>query len=387
MKHGKSATAVEPSDSFPTRSGAAGSLGIAEVLQGWIIRRAESTQALPSLPLERVAGIDLLRIMAAVGIIWFHMEGAPHRGIAYAGLPVFLLIFFSLVTRQSAARTTVEFVSRRWHRLLKPWLFWSLVYGSCRLAKAAGTADWHPLDEILSVKTLFIGTWVHLWYLPYAFVLGLLLHVLNRRISAVNPDVQRRCGPDAQPGRIAARRAWGGHVWVVVTATVVGVVTLAACAVDMAGRALPPPLPQWEFGLATIPLGLAIGRSLAVPSRRAQVRLLLMIAGATVGASALLTSLGFRSMAVPYSLAVVLVCLAYLWPVKSNGFLSAVAPLTFGIYLIHPLVIYGLKHSLMRSGAAGVLAEGHYAVAIILTTCLAGAVTWGLTKTPLRGVV
>jgi surface polysaccharide O-acyltransferase-like enzyme len=379
IKHGQSATPAGPSDSLQ--------LDVPRILPARVLRRAEPTPALVSLPLERVAGVDLLRIMAAVGIIWFHMEGAPHRGIGYAGLPVFLLIFFSLVTRQSPARTTVEFVSRRWQRLLKPWLFWSLVYGSCQLAKAAATADWHPLHEILSVKTLFIGTWVHLWYLPYAFVLGLLLHVLNQRISAVNPDAQRRCGPDAQPDRTAALRAWGGHVAVVVTATVVGVVTLAACAAHLAGRALTPPLPQWEFGLATIPLGLAVGRSLAVPSRRAQAWLLLMIAGATVGVSALLTSLGFRSMAVPYSLAVVLVCLAYLWPVRSNAFISAVAPLTFGIYLIHPLVIYGLEHSLTRSGAAGVLANGHYGVAIILTTCLAGAVTWGLTKTPLRWVV
>jgi peptidoglycan/LPS O-acetylase OafA/YrhL len=363
MKHAKAATATGPSDSFLMRSGAAGLLGVPGVLQTWVLGRRESAPAAVSVPLERVAGVDLLRILAAVGIIWFHTEGAPHRGIGYAGLPVFLLIFFSLVTRQSPARTTAQFVSRRWQRLLKPWLFWSLVYGSCRLAKAAVTADWHPLHEILSVQTLFMGTWVHLWYLPYAFALGLLLHVLNQRIAAVNSIV------------------------VAVTATGVGVVTLAACAAHLAGQAVTPPLAEWEFGLAALPLGLAVGRSLAVPSARAQVRLLLLIAGATVGVSALLTSLGLRSTAVPYSLAVVLVCLAYLCPVRSNAFIRAVAPLTFGIYLLHPLVIFGLKYSLMRSGAVGVLAEGHYAVAIGLTACLAGAATWAVRKTPLRGVV
>jgi hypothetical protein len=381
MKHAKSATAVEPSDSFPTRSGAAGSLGVPEVLRTWVLGRTESAPALVSVPLERVAGIDLLRILAAVGIIWFHMEGAPHREIAYAGLPVFLLIFFSLVTRQSPARTTAEFVSRRWQRLLKPWLFWSLVYGSCRLAKAAATADWHSLHEILSVHTLFIGTWSICGTCPMPSP-GLLLHVLNRRIAAVDSDAQR-AGPTR--ARLASGlRAWGGLSWSGrghrgVSSRWRRAAHGRACAT--------PPLPQWEFGLATVPLGLAVGRALSVPSRRAQVWLLLMIAGATLGASALLISLGLRSTSVPYSLAVVLVCLAYLWPVRSNAFISAVAPLTFGIYLIHPLVIYGLKHSLMRSGAAGVLADGHYAVAIILTTCLAGAVTWALTKTPLRGVV
>ncbi len=363
MKHAKSAAAAEPSDLFPTHSPAgqrpfgpgAGSLSVPEVLQTWILRRPVSTPALVSMPLERMAGIDLLRILAAVGIIWFHMEGAPHRGIGYAGLPVFLLIFFSLVTRQSLSRTTAQFVSRRWQRLLKPWLFWSLVYGAGKLAKAAATADWHPLGEILSVKTLFIGTWVHLWYLPYAFVLGLLIHVLNRRIAAVN------------------------HVAVVVTATVVGVVTLAVCAVDLAGRAAAPPLPQWEFGLAALPLGLAVGRSLAAPTRRGQVGLLSLVSGATLGVSTLLISLGWRSTLVPYSLAIMLVCLAYLVPVSNNALISAAAPLTFGIYLIHPLVLYGLNHSF--------LAHGHFTVTVLLTTCVAGAVTWALTKTPLKGVV
>ncbi len=347
MKHGKSVTAAEPSDSLQ--------LAVPEVLQGWALHRAESTPALVSVPLERVAGIDLLRIMAAVGIIWFHTPGAPHRVIGYAGLPVFLLIFFSLVTKQSPSRSTAEFLSRRWQRLLKPWLFWSLVYGSCKLAKAVGTVDWRPLYEMLSVKTLFVGTWAHLWYLPYAFALGLFLYVLNKRIAVAN------------------------HVVVVVTSTLVGVVTLAACTVHMDGRAVTPPLSQWEFGLATIPLGLAVGRSLALPSRRAQVWLLLMVSGTTIAVSALLISLGFRATPIPYSLAVVLVCLAYVWPVRGNGLIRAVAPLTFGIYLIHPLIICGLKHS--------ALADGHYAAGIVLTTCLAGAVTWGLTKTPLRGVV
>ncbi len=355
MKHGKSATAVEPSDSL--------SLGVPDVLHTWVLGRTESAPAAVPVPQERVAGIDLLRIMAAVGIIWFHIEGAPYRMIGYAGLPAFLLIFFSLVIRQSPSRTTAQFARRRWQRLLEPWLFWSLVYGGCRLAKAAATADWRPLHEILSVQTLFIGTSIHLWYLPYAFVLGLLLHILNKRLAAVN------------------------HAAVVVAATGVGVVTLAACTVDLAGRAATPPLPQWEFGLATLGLGLAIGRSLAVPSRRTQVRLLLLISGATLGVCALLLSRGFGSTALPYCLAVLLVCLAYLCSVRSNAFIRTAAPLTFGIYLVHPLVLYGLTHSLLRGGPAGVFADGYYVVAILLTTCLAAALTWALTKTPLRWVV
>lgn len=87
------------------------------------------------VPLERIGHIDTLRIIAAVGIVWFHTEGAPYRQIGYAGLPIFLLIFFSLITRRSYAETATHFLRRRYERLLKPWLFWSAVYGACRLPR------------------------------------------------------------------------------------------------------------------------------------------------------------------------------------------------------------------------------------------------------------
>jgi len=60
--------------------------------------------ALPlSLRSERIVSIDGLRILAAVGIVWFHTDGAPFRQIAYVGLPVFLLIFFSLIPNHGGA--------------------------------------------------------------------------------------------------------------------------------------------------------------------------------------------------------------------------------------------------------------------------------------------
>jgi peptidoglycan/LPS O-acetylase OafA/YrhL len=153
-----------------------------QVLQDRILSRAQPISAPLSLPLQRVAGIDLLRIIAAVGIIWFHTDGAPYAQIGYAGLPAFLLIYFSLVTKQSQAHATREFLRRRWARLLKPWLFWSIVYGTCRVIKAAYTGDFSSLEHMLFVGTLFIGTSIHLWYLPYAFLSGLLIYLLNRRI-------------------------------------------------------------------------------------------------------------------------------------------------------------------------------------------------------------
>ena len=58
---------------------------------------------------------------------------------------------------------------------------------------------------------------------------------------------------------------------------------------------------------------------------------------------------------------------------------AAIAPLTFGIYLIHPLISFGLRHI--------VEAQQPSAIFIVLTACLSGLVTLGLMKTPLRRFV
>jgi peptidoglycan/LPS O-acetylase OafA/YrhL len=330
-------------------------LHVSQVLTDPGIPRVQPVTASLSLPSQRLAGIDLLRIMAAVGIIWFHTEGVPYAQIGYAGLPIFLLTYFSLVTKQSRLHATPQFLRRRWDRLLKPWLFWSAVYGVCRLVKAAHTMDVSSIERMLSPETVLVGTSIHLWYLPYAFASGLFIHVLNRRILRINDTL------------------------VILVAALIGVFVLAACTVSLHAYELAAPLPQWEFGLAAIPLGLALGRSLAIPSRRVQMLLLSMLCAATLGTCAILSSFHLSSTAIPYGLAMALVCLAYGWRVNGNGFIATLAPLTFGIYLLHPLVMYGLPRFLA--------AQGHYAALIVLTACISGAVTWGLMQTPLRRFV
>jgi surface polysaccharide O-acyltransferase-like enzyme len=326
-----------------------------QVLSAWRLPRAELVPLPLSLPAERVVGMDLLRIMAAVGIIWFHTEGAPYRAIGYAGLPTFLLIFFALIARQGRSQDTRYFLKRRWDRLLKPWLCWSLVYGVARLVKAAYSTNLSPLAHLLSMETVLAGTAIHLWYLPYAFISGLLIHLLNRHMWRIDDRL------------------------VVFLATLLGVFALVVCTPGTYLHRYPLPLPQWEFGLAAVPLGLAIGRSLTISSCRAQILLLSMVCAATLGSCAVLAFRGLGSASIPYGLAIVLVCLACRWRVGGNGFVAAVASLTFGVYLIHPLVIYGQRHLL----AAG----GHYAASIALTACISGLITWGLMKTPLRRMV
>jgi peptidoglycan/LPS O-acetylase OafA/YrhL len=308
-----------------------------------------------SVPVDRVANVDRLRILAAIGIVWFHTEGAPYRRIGHAGLPIFLLIFFSLIVRNAAAADTGHFLKRRWNRLMVPWLFWSVVYGLCKSAKAICAVDMSTLHRLFSIESLLTGTHMHLWYLPYTFVLGFAMYGISRWTSKVN------------------------NIVIILSVTILGVVLLVASSLSMVSHYFAPPLREWNFGIAAVPLGFAIGRCLMIPSADVRKLLLSLVSLVTVIACIVLNWAGFATPAVPYGFAMVLVCLAYSWHAGSDAFVATVAPLTFGIYLIHPLVGLGLPHIL------GV--NQHYAVLIALTVCLSGLITLGLMKTPLRRFV
>ncbi|UCD53437.1 MAG: acyltransferase [Phycisphaerales bacterium] len=307
------------------------------------------------LPVQRITSIDGLRILAAVGIVWFHTDGAPYRYIGYTGLPIFLLIFFSLITHRSGTDPARYFFKRRWNRLVMPWLFWSLLYGALRIIKGACSGEASSFQAMLSLETVLAGTHVHLWYLPYAFVSGFLVYALNRWTLRFS------------------------HVAVVLIATGVGLSMLVVNAAGLFSFGLRCPVPQWEFGLAAVPLGFAIGRCLMISSSWWQRALLSAIFVLTQVTSLALIASGHVSSTVPYSLAVTLVCLAYCWRSGGSVIIAKLAPLTFGIYLIHPLVSRGL--------ASFTSLEQHWVGFVGLTACVSGLITLGMMRTPLRKLV
>jgi hypothetical protein len=307
------------------------------------------------LPVQRITSIDGLRILAAVGIVWFHTDGAPYRYIGYTGLPIFLLIFFSLITTRSGTDPARYFFKRRWNRLVKPWLFWSLVYGALRIVKGACSGEPGSFEAMFSLETVLAGTHVHLWYLPYAFVSGFLVYGLNRWTLQFS------------------------HVAVVLIATGIGLFIFVVNAARLFSLGLMRPVPQWEFGLAAVPLGLAIGRCLTMSSGKRQRLLLLVIFILTQATSLVLIARGHVTSTVPYGLAVTLMCLAYCCRLGDSVIIAKLAPLTFGVYLIHPLVSRGL--------ASFTSIEQHWVGFVGLTACVSGLVTLGMMRTPLRKFV
>jgi hypothetical protein len=232
------------------------------------------------------------------------------------------------------------FASRRAGRLLVPWLFWSAVYGAVLLAQAF----WHrePLSSLFPLPMLIMGTSLHLWYLPFAFLASLVAALACQALAGLSPRT------------VAAIGALGG-----------GCVILAGSSCP----ALPAPLGQWLFGSAAIPLGLAIGSTArGVASERANQRADLLAIAAVVIIFALIASqLGPSDTALPYGVGVPLVCAALVWKPRLPGSILALTPLAMGIYVLHPLVAYKI---VLRIGAFYDISSATQAVLLMIVSGL-----------------
>lgn len=122
---------------------------------------------------ERNGLIDYGQFLAALGIVWFHTQ-APGFRFAYIALPFYLV----LLSMPSSAS-----VSTRAKRLLLPFVTWSLVFAMLSTALSLKNNeppfDWWRWNMILS------GTWIHLWFLPFAFIAGLVSPWLRHPLASL----------------------------------------------------------------------------------------------------------------------------------------------------------------------------------------------------------
>ncbi|MFH1717572.1 MAG: acyltransferase, partial [Planctomycetota bacterium] len=301
----------------------------------------------------RIANVERLRILAIFGIIWFHTEGAFGRSVGYAGLPVFIMIFCALSSRKSIPDDFASFARKKARRLLKPWLFWSIVYVVCKVLKQSlFDAD---VSESFAGFSILVGPRIHLWYLPFAFACGLVVNLLHRRAMRVSSAVT------------------------VLVATIVGVLCVFFCSLTMSSTKLPVPVPQWLFGLPGIPLGFAVGRVCYSLKGGLQKKFCFGIILAVEGVCLLLFRLGYTYLVVQYAIAIVLVCIAFMSTGRSGAQLLKFSSLAYGIYLVHPLVGSVLY-------AAGIRAVDPLLMVFVIFL-ISSATTLILQKTPLRQFV
>lgn len=294
-------------------------------------------------------GLESLKLLASFGIVLFHL-GADlpplWPALGYAGLPVFTMITAALAARSARATDFRTFRQRRLRRLLMPWLWWSACYGCCRGAIAAAAGK--PIWAWVQPSMLGIGTYPHLWYLPYAALLTLAI------------------------GAWFARR---GNPW---TWTGLGLLALPVSEYLMS-LDLPAPLPQWLFVTPAALFGLAVSH---LPNDAAARSRLLALAGPLLAACGLLTVLTPSQLALPYSIGVTAVAAVWPLPQRTPVRLQRLCSTSFGIYVLHMGVFLLLSLFTPRLGLAASPLQ-----ALTATFVISMAITFVLQHSPLRTMV
>lgn len=261
-------------------------------------------------PRKNLEGIELLRIIAVLGVVWFHIDGLAFRRIGFSGLIVFVLIATALAG-SSHGYTLATFLNKRARRLLLPWVFWFLAYLCLNLVTGRTALPYRhdPISAILA------GPWIGLWYLPFAMVASLVTFALYRAI-----------------GRIPLRPAVLGML-----ACGVGQLFLVD-SLRRSGAAVPP-WAQWLHASAALPFGVAIAKMLA--GNRNPWEIAAVCAAPLVYAG--WSRFADPGLALTYLIAVPLTTGAFLLPAHLPRSVPVLGSLCMGVYLLHGALISLLK--------------------------------------------
>lgn len=133
----------------------------------------------------RLALLDVMRIVAALGIIWVHAAtseaGKMLSPVGTFGVPfyTYLAVLFMArgLTRRDQQRSLGGYIASRLYRVYLPFLFWSVVY--LTLQETKGFIETHRLPN-LSWRVLYYGGHEHLWFLPYLMIVTIVGAILVR---------------------------------------------------------------------------------------------------------------------------------------------------------------------------------------------------------------
>lgn len=305
----------------------------------------------------RILGFDLLRFLAVAAVIWFHTH-APGSEYTLWHVPTLVIISAVLACESCKNLYGPGFIRKRASRILLPWLFWCAVFGGIDLVRYFATGRSILMER--SGMFLLAGTALHLWFLPFIFVVTVFAAYLRGFVIR-----------DSQTMRITF----------VALLFLASILLLFWVEKSLFWRSYPVPFIQWAAAAPAVCLGVLLG--VAIPSDlrilggERGVSLLFGIAGGLT----LLIATGFTGMAFYSLVACGLVLLANVWRgTESPKWLAFVGSITMGVYLVHPLLIMGVGICLTPIYEDGVL---HASLAIVLSVLVACL----LVVSPLRSVV
>lgn len=232
------------------------------------------------------------------------------------GLPIFLIMSVALSVRKPVPRTLPEVVRRRSRTILIPWFFWTLAYIPLVAwqTSLAGGSPW----EAFTPGMMLYGPAIHLWFLPFILPMNITAVLIARRCLRVDP----------------ARLIWG--------AAAVGAVVLLVTAYVRMRWPIGPPYGQWLFSVPALPLGLAVGRTIATAADRNRVLIGLGVVAAAVVTFAVLVPRPDGAewwLLKRYGAALLILSIASMWSGRTEPVTQTLVRSTLGIYLVHPAII------------------------------------------------
>jgi peptidoglycan/LPS O-acetylase OafA/YrhL len=324
----------------------------------------------------RASRLDALRVGAAGLVVFIHasagpatlsaesatplsraLAGSAFRLASSLAVPTFLLLAFLQLAPALGARTDLRRVAQRCLRIVPVYLFWTALYAAMKLASGEARAT----PSVVAQYVLLGSSAAHLYFLPLLLVLTALAPAwiwLARR-----PALGAAAAIALPVGASYLAGAAGTGVW---AHSLLGMAGNAAYAIAGATLALRgrggEPAPERRRLVFAISFGAALAAGAIVAAHGAAEGL---------AAAALPATLASRVARVAFPIATL--CAVLSSQVRLPGWTATLAPLTFGIYLVHPLVLVPIR---MLEARVGHLAS--HDVLLALPNALLGFAAAGL---------
>lgn len=318
------------------------------------------------------ADVELIRVAAAAMVVTIHStagtivaaQAAGSNGIAYQvalianeaskpAVPIFFAISGWLLLRRQGLDG--EWLRRRVSRIALPLVFWSITYAldSVIVAAATGRRLWssqegfsHWVSGEVALALAGPGTRDHLWYLYFALALTVAIWLLRADVRS-GPRYAVAASALIVPAAIA--RAFGTTVSWNTFGWAIGYAALGYWVLERR----PKPTAGWSCYLAVTSVLVVITSGFGYDSWPSTYESPLIVV-ATIG---LLLALPASSR------------------IASAPYVPAAGRLTLGVYLVHPLVLDGIR---LASRPGGWLAPLSPTPLLLVTWAGALVVSFGL---------
>lgn len=306
--------------------------------------RAGDGEGAPEVPpgpapvgVERFVGLDVVRVFAAITVIWHHAIRAPELkhpesmwhgtwGTSFFNFAAAYLLVASICRRPEVRFG--PFAANRFMRLYVPFMIWAVVGLLARLPNDLLLG--HTTSTRLNVHLLWHGATYHLWFLPYVMLASLLVFLPVRSIL-----------------RLGNRRALLATAMVTGVISVAGLLVCPPLAVELqaGGRS------EWSVGAGHVVrrfplflLGTAFGLLvIAVPAVIGWARRLVPVSLA-VAVGSIVARQGFGLLPGTFVRTGALSAFVFglgLDKARTPMWLARLGRASFGVYLCHFLFIEG----------------------------------------------